>query len=147
MENLSKLSETLDSLMFEHELTLTQLAKEVGIEKATLSRYLHAVYTPSVANLVKLADYFHCTTDFLLGRENENYSTAFKPCPPFSEQLVVLKENFKCPWWHFYKKAHISSSRFYEWKNGTRTPSLDCIIFLADGFDCTVDFIIGRTKI
>lgn len=146
MDNLSKLSEILDSLMFERELTLTQFAKEVGIEKATLSRYLHAVMTPSVENLVKLADFFNCTTDFLLGRENENYPTAFKPCPPFSEQLIVLKEHFKCPWWQFYKTAHISSSRFYEWKNGKRTPTLDCIIFLADGFDCPVDFIIGRTK-
>lgn len=146
MENLSKFSEMLDSLIFERKLTLTQLAKDVGIEKATLSRYLHAVMTPSVENLVKLADFFNCTTDFLLGRESENYSTAFKPCPPFSEQLIVLKEHFNCPWWQFYKTAHISSSRFYEWKNGKRTPTLDCIIFLADGFDCPVDFIIGRTK-
>lgn len=146
MDNLSKLSEMLDSLMFERELTLTKLANEVGIEKATLSRYLHAVMTPSVENLVKLADYFQCTTDYLLGRENENYPTVFKPCPPFSEQLIVLKEHFNCTWWYFYKTAHISSSRFYEWKNGKRTPALDCIIFLADGFDCPVDFIIGRTK-
>ena len=147
MDNLSKLSETLDSLMFECDLTLTQLANEVGIHKAYLSRYLHCVMTPSVENLVKLADYFQCTTDFLLGRALENHPTAFHPCPPFSEQLKVLKEHFKCPWWNFYKTAHISSSRFYEWKNGTRTPTLDCIVFLADGFGCTVDFIIGRTKI
>ncbi len=147
MDNLSKLSETLDSLMFDRELTVTKLAQETGIEKAYLSRYLHGVMTPSVAILVKLADYFNCTTDFLLGRENENYPTSFKTCPPFSEQLLVLKEHFKCPWWNFYRTAHISSSRFYEWKNGKRTPTLDCIIFLADGFGCTVDFIIGRTKI
>ncbi|MDE7082485.1 MAG: helix-turn-helix domain-containing protein [Clostridia bacterium] len=127
-------------------MTVTKLAQEVGIEKAYLSRYLHAVMTPSVANLVKLADYFNCTTDYLLGRENENYPTSFKPCPPFSEQLMVLKKHFNCTWWHFYKTAHISSSRFYEWKNGKRTPTLDCIIFLADGFGCTVDFIIGRTE-
>ena len=60
MDNLSKLSETLDSLMFECDLTLTQLANEVGIHKAYLSRYLHCVMTPSVENLVKLADYFQC---------------------------------------------------------------------------------------
>ncbi len=146
MDNLSKLSEMLDSLMFEHEINLTQLANEVGIDATTIGRYLHSRYTPTVANLVKLADYFQCTTDFLLGRESENYPTVFYSCPPFSEQLKVLKEHFNCPWWNFYKTAHISSSRFYEWKNGTRTPTLDCIIFLADGFGCTVDFIIGRTK-
>lgn len=146
MENLTKLSEMLDTLMFEREINLQQLSKEVGIDATTLGRYLHSRYTPTVENLVKLANYFNCTADYLIGREPENYITAFYPCPPFAKQLKVLKDYFKCSWWHFYKTAHISSSRFYEWKNGKRNPTLDSIIFLADGFDCTVDFIIGRTK-
>lgn len=147
MDNLSKFSKMLDSLMFEREITLAQLAKEIGIDATTIGRYLHSRYTPTVENLVQLADFFNCTTDYLLGRETENHPTVFHPCPPFAEQLIVLKKHFKCPWWNFYKTAHISSSRFYEWKNGKRTPTLDCIIFLADGFDCPVDFIIGRTKL
>ena len=147
MDNLSKLSEVLDSLMFERELNATRLAKAVGIDPTNVMRYLRGKRTPSVESLVKLADYFNCTTDFLLGREQENYSTTFYPCPPFSEQLKVLKEHFNCPWWHIYKTAHITSSRFYEWKNGTHAPTLDCVVMLADGFGCTVDFIIGRTKL
>ncbi len=147
MNNLSKFSDILDSLMFEHELNKTQLAKETGINATTIGRYLHAVYTPTVENLVKIANFFNCSTDFLLGREEENYSQTFYPCPPFAEQLKVLKEHFKCPWWDFYRKSQISSSRFYDWKSGKRSPTLDCVIMLADSFCCTVDFIIGRTKI
>lgn len=146
MDNLSKFSDTLDSLMFERGLNITQLAKETGINAVTIGRYLHAVYTPALENLVKLANYFHCSTDFLLGREQATASASFSPCPPFKDQLVVLKEHFQCSWRQFYKTAHISSSRFYEWKNGRRTPTLDCVILLADGFGCTVDFIIGRAK-
>lgn len=147
MDILSKFSDMLDSLMFERALNAAHLAKEVGIAATTIRNYLCARFTPTVENLVKLADYFQCTTDFLLGRETENYHSKFKPCPPFSEQLKILKEHFNCPWWSFYKSAHISSSRFYEWKNGKRTPTLDCIIMLAEGFGCTVDFIIGRTEL
>lgn len=147
MENLSKFSDVLDTLMFEQELSITKLAKEIGIDATTIGRYLHAQLTPTVETLVKLADFFQCTTDFLLGRESENYSSVFYTCPPFAEQLKVLKEHFQCPWWNFYKTAHISSSRFYEWKNGKRIPTLDCVIMLAEGFECTVDFIIGRTKL
>ena len=147
MDNLSKFSEVLDSLMFERELNATQLATAIGIDPTNIMRYLRCVRTPSVENLVKLADYFGCTTDFLLGREPENYPTTFYPLPPFSEQLKVLKEHFNCPWWQIYKTAHITSSRFYEWKNGTHAPTLDCVVMLADGFGCTVDFIIGRTKL
>ncbi len=146
MDNLSKFSEMLDSFMFEQELNITKLSQKTGIDATTIGRYLHARYTPTVENLVKIANHFNCSTDYLLGRETENLSHTFYPCPPFCEQLKVLKEHFNCPWWHFYKTTHVSSSRFYEWKNGKRTPSLDCVIMLADGFDCSVDFIIGRTK-
>lgn len=146
MENLSKFAEMLDSLMFEREVSINQLANKLGINATTIGRYLRAKFTPTVDNLVKIADFFNCSTDYLLGREAESYPQTFYPCPPFSEQLLKLKEHFNCTWWHFYKTAHISSSRFYEWKNGSRMPTLDCIIMLADGFDCMVDFILGRVK-
>lgn len=146
MDHFSKFSEALDSFMFERELNATQLAMAIGIDPTTVMRYLRETRTPSVENLVRIADYFQCTAEFLLGRAPENYPSVFYPCPPFSEQLKVLKERFRCPWQQFYQTARISSSRFYEWKNGTRTPTLDCVISLADGFQCTVDFIIGRTK-
>ncbi len=146
MDNLSKFAETLDSLMFEQKITATQLAAAIDLDLATISRALRAQFTPSVNTLLKLADYFNCTTDYLLGREPENYVTIFQPCPPFSEQLIRLKKRFDCPWCHFYKIAHISASRFYEWKSGSREPTLNGIIALADGFDVTVDYILGRTK-
>lgn len=146
MNNLSNFSEILDSLLFERELTPLQVASSIGTDITCITRYLRNQRKPSIENLVKLADLFQCSTDFLLGRESENYVSVFYPCPPFAEQLKVLQKHFKCPWWSFYKNAHVSSSRFYEWKNGKRTPSLDCVIALADGFACTVDFILGRTK-
>ncbi len=146
MDNLSKFPEQLDQLMFERELTPFQLAQAVGVDATCIARYLRRERKPSVEMLVALANFFNCTADFLLGREQENYPTTFYPCPPFSEQLVVLKKHFDCPWWHFYKKAHITPSRLFDWKNGSHVPTLDCVIMLANGFDCTVDFIIGRTR-
>lgn len=146
MNNLSIFPEILSSLMFERELTPTQVAKAIGVDVTCITRYLRDKRKPSVECLVKLADLFQCSTDFLLGRELENHPTVFYPCPPFSTQLKVLQKHFQCTWCHFYKTAHISSSRFYEWKNGKRAPSLDCVIMLADGFESTVDFILGRTK-
>lgn len=146
MDNLSKFPEQLDLLMFERELTPMQLAQSVGVDATCIARYLHGQRKPSVDMLVQLADFFQCTTDFLLGREDENYRTTFYPCPPFAEQIYVLKEHFGCPWWHFYTKAKVAASRIYDWKNGSHVPTIDAVINMANGFDCTVDFIIGRTR-
>jgi len=147
MDILSNFSEMFDSLIFEQGIGIAQFSEKVGIDASTIYHYLQGAHAPTVENLVKIADYFQCTTDYLLGREQENYPAAFQPCPSFPEQLKNLKEYFECPWWTFYRKTKISPSRFYEWRNGKHKPTLDSIILLAEGFDCTVDFILGRTKI
>ena len=38
----------------------------------------------------------------------------------------------------------ITKSTFTDWKNGRSTPSLESIIALADYFDCSVEFVLGR---
>ena len=61
-------SETLSELMFERgNMTAKTLAGQLHITAPTLTRYLHAQRTPTVENLVRIADYFACSTVFLLG--------------------------------------------------------------------------------
>ena len=89
MDNLSKFAETLDSLMFEQKITATQLAAAIGLDLATISRALHAQYTPSVNTLLKLADFFNCTTDYLLGREPETILPLSCPVHRLQSSLFV----------------------------------------------------------
>lgn len=146
MNNLSKFAERLEMLMFERGLNATTLSLEVGINHASISSYLNKESLPTYENLIKLADFFNCTSDFLLGLENDNSSTIFYSCPLFSEQLKVLKKEFACPWCHIYETAKVSSSRFYEWKNGKHNPTVEAIIKIAKAYHRSVDFIIGRAK-
>lgn len=142
---LSKFAETLCDLMFEHNnLTAKELAHELGLPAPAITRYRKAQNLPNVENLVKLADYFHCSTDFLLGFENENPHLTFKPCPPFSEQIVFLTEYFKLNFYKFYRTVGIPESTFFEWKNGSAKPKIDSLKKIADHFDCRIDFILGR---
>lgn len=146
MENLSNFAERLETLMFERGLNATTLSLEVGINHASISSFLNEESLPTYENLIKLADFFNCTSDFLLGLESDNTSTVFYSCPPFSEQLKVLRKEFGRPWCHFYQTAKISPSRFYEWKNGKHNPSVETIIKIAKAYHRSVDFIIGRAK-
>ncbi|MCI8421223.1 MAG: helix-turn-helix transcriptional regulator, partial [Clostridia bacterium] len=45
-----------------------------------------------------------------------------------------------------YKNENISKARFYVWKNGVGMPNIDNIVKLAQIFDCSVDFVIGRSN-
>jgi len=60
----------LSELIKERQISLRQLEKELKINHSTLSRWLNGKTMPQADCLVKIADYFDCTTDFLLGRED-----------------------------------------------------------------------------
>lgn len=142
---LSNFVEALKMLMFDRgEMDGKTLAKSVGVAASTITEYLNARHIPTVENLVLLADYFNCSTDFLLGREQENSSLAFKKRPPFTEQIAFVAKRFEKSYKKFYEKANISENSFYEWKNGDSAPELESLLKIADCYDCRLDFILGR---
>lgn len=64
-------------------ISMSQIAKEIGIEKASLSKYMNNQAEPGITALCKIADYFNVTTDFLLDvpkyhSDYENISFAVK---------------------------------------------------------------------
>ena len=52
-------------------LTMLQLADAIGTTKATISNFENAQRNPSLEMLIKLADYFNVSIDFLVGRTND----------------------------------------------------------------------------
>lgn len=55
-------------LMEEKGLTPYRVAKETGITQATLSRWKTGKVNPSLEILQVLADYFHVSIDYLMGK-------------------------------------------------------------------------------
>lgn len=143
---MSEFIERLEYLLFEKNLNRKTLAQEIGLNATCITHYLQGKRLPTVESLVRIADYFQCSTDFLLGREEENRFLRFKPCPPFSQQIEFLKGYFQCSSYHIYHGTGISKSGYYDWKRGKRMPTLENVIKLAECFDCRVDFILGREK-
>ncbi len=144
MEFLSNFVERLDELIFDHGLNGKQFANEIGVVKTTVYNYLNKKRQPDITVLVRIADYFQVTTDFLLGREPESRATRFKTCPPFSEQIKMLLKQIKTSKRKFCENLPVTRSVFYYWLSGKSVPSLDYLIRLADYFKCSTDYILGR---
>ncbi len=141
---MSEFSERLNGLLFERNLNGKKFASEIDIRESSVSEYLQGKHLPTVEHLVRIADYFYVSADFLLGREEENDKLKFKPCPAFSERLEFLLDYFKLPSYAIYNKTEISKSAYYDWKSGKRVPTVENVVRLADRLDCRVDFILGR---
>ena len=57
--------------MNERNINQRQLSNTANIPTTTISGWLNANRLPDYNALIKLADFFGCTTDYLLGREDD----------------------------------------------------------------------------
>lgn len=70
-----------------------QAAQDLGIGISTFSQYETGKREPDNKTLIKLADYFDCSTDFLLGRVDEpNFEIRKAPSEDGAETAYVEVE-------------------------------------------------------
>lgn len=69
---MDKFIKRLNQLMNEQKINYRQLSKAVNIPYLTILKFLNKESIPRTSHIIKLADYFKCSVDFLLGRTNLN---------------------------------------------------------------------------
>ena len=57
-------------ILQERNLSAYRVAKELNISQGLMNEYKNGVKTPTVDNLIKIADYLDCSIDYLVGRTN-----------------------------------------------------------------------------
>jgi len=65
-----KIGKRIRALREENKINRETLAKSIGINVRTISYWENEIYEPQASYIIKLADYFDISTDYLLGREN-----------------------------------------------------------------------------
>ena len=63
-------AERLKELRVEKGMNIVQLAKEMGVSHAAISRWESEIREPNLENLVLIAKYFKVSTDYLCGLED-----------------------------------------------------------------------------
>lgn len=61
-----KLGDNIRNLLEQHNITQKHLAQELDITPAALGNYIHNTREPDYKTLMRIADYFQVSTDFLL---------------------------------------------------------------------------------
>ncbi len=64
-------AERLKELRVSKNLTMEQLGKDIGSTRATISNFENEQRKPSLDMLIKLADYFDVSIDYLAGRTDD----------------------------------------------------------------------------
>lgn len=145
--NLSNFSKRLAELINDRDITPTQFSNEIGCSGQTVSRYLHGICYPAVELAIRMADYFKCSVDFLLGIKDEEFAKLqFNTCPPFSERFVEVCSEKHTSRYKLHQKTEIPESVMRYWVRGKTMPSIANIIKIAEELEISVDYLLGREK-
>ena len=80
---VSMFSDILTGLLSERGINTLRLAKEIGVPKSLVYEWKNGEREPSVANMVKLSDYFGVPLEYLAGK-------APVPAPDDSEKELIV---------------------------------------------------------
>jgi len=67
---MTKLAERLKELRIDKEVSQKKVAEEIGISQSVYCDYENGKVEPTASIIIKLANYFNVSTDYLLGKEN-----------------------------------------------------------------------------
>lgn len=73
-----------------HNLTQVDFGNELSVAKQTVSNWENNNILPSIDMLIKIADYFGVTTDYLLGRSNDNSLDVSKLTPEQAAHIRMI---------------------------------------------------------
>lgn len=85
-----KSTEIIYELISQRGLTAAQVSKDTGISTALLTQWKQGLQQPSPKSLAVLADYFHVSVDYLLGKDQPQAEPAAQ-----DPQITILSRAAK----------------------------------------------------
>ena len=75
----------LKELRKQKKITQEKLSKEIGFSRSLISLWESGISEPDNNTIIKLAEYFNCTTDYILGKTNAISTSEGIKIPVFGE--------------------------------------------------------------
>lgn len=145
MENTIIFGERLTELMIGTGTDCKTLAEALEVHVTTVQRWRRGAKLPFLSQFLKLADYFKCSLDFLVGRTDTELDYTPKLCPSFYERFRTLLFERGITRYRMDKETKIKDSYFTEWKKGA-DPHVLSLIEIADYLNVSLDYLVGRER-
>lgn len=145
MDILKNFVENLNDLILDNKTEIQDMIANSGISKSNIYAYIGGYYLPNATNLIKLADYFECSMDFLLGITDETKCIISKVRSNFIKRInLLITSNFSSVQ-AFLTKSKFSKSTYYSWLKRNSAPSIELVVQIAEFFGVSIDYLLGRS--
>ena len=145
MEILSKFGERLTELMFYANLKSQQLGEKLNLSGETIRKYSKGERGVNLTNLIKLADYFQCSIEFLIQRTDKQLDFTLYPTPPFPKRLRQVLHERGYSRYSLDKQTRFKDGYISNWDRGSQ-PNIFTLIELSDLLKCSIDYLVGRER-
>lgn len=143
--------EKLKLLREEKGLTQQDVADVLNVGRATIAGYETKGKQPDYEKLTKLAEFFDTSIDYLLGRmDNSNIDKKISESTEnktLSEKIKQLRKEKDITQKELAETLSISPSTIAMYETGQRKPDSDMLETIADFFNVSVDYLLGRSNI
>ncbi len=129
-------------------ITAKELGHIINVAESTISLYENGKRAPDYVTLLKIANYFDVSTDYLLDRD-EGKNGQDQPSASFAKLGQVIKELRQKRGLTLNDMAEdleISQRTLYDIEQVRAQPTLTMAKHLAEYFDVSIDHLLGREK-
>ncbi len=148
---LADFSKRLKKLMDNEKISRRMLALKTGSQRKSVLNWLNGIYYPRYDSLIRLADYFNVSCDYLLGEVNDASIKLDPNVCPIEEvpELFIRRLNQyivknKITMYQLAKKLRMEQSTLSKWINSKSMPEISTLIKLAIVMEESVDYLLGR---
>lgn len=145
MEHSEKFKQRFLELISDLDCTKSQIPKLLNIDYNVFTKITEFGIIPKPVVLIRIADYFSVSVEYLLGRTNNSYFFSAKTPATFLERYQALKQEKNLTDYAIAQKLHIMTSYTTNWKNKKYMPSIINLIELSELFNVSIDYLLGRT--
>ena len=117
------------------------VAQELGISSGTVTAWKRGS-VPSSKNLLRIAEYFGVTEGYLMRDADDPSNQA--AAAAFVDRIKLLADEQEISLVDLSLELGFSRATIYSWR--TKSPSLDNAQKVADRFEVSIDWLMGRTK-
>jgi len=145
MSNSVEFQNRIKDFAIFNENEKVKTCKAIGVDSRSLTLAMEYGILPSSTTLIKIADYYMISIDYLLGlTDDETYSPS-KIKTSFNERLKTLLEENNITAYKLAKDCHFDNSYITKWTQGKHVASIEFLELLSDYFKVSIDYLLGRT--
>ena len=141
----TKFKNRLNYLLDSEDLDIPSFCAQANISQSPIRNASNFGIIPSVLVLIKIADFFNLSFEYLICKTEENNFIESLTHPTFFERYELLKTERKLTHSKIASFMPFGRNVISEWKRNNTIPSLDNLTALAEFFNVCVDFLLGRT--